>query len=132
MTAEQIKEWTTPTATTYFKDIEHSNGDVSSGFHGQDSRENNIKASTFAHMKLIEMMQESRTLEEYKIKLNEWADEHLALAENGGENNAIKILVEGRDALPEGLRIQNPVETSANGENKADFMSVSPKDSCKG
>ena len=129
VTAAQIKEWTTLTSQTYFQNIEVE-GVFKSGFHGKDRGTDN--ASYYAHKKLIEMMQESSSLEEYRIKLNDWADKHLILATNDGKGNIKQRLAMGRQALPEGLRIlglPGPVGPNAGGGEPVD---ISPRGNCPG
>ena len=93
-TAEDIWRWTTPTDSTYFVNIVNKKGILNSGFHGKNG-------STAAHNQIIAMMQESTDIEEFKRKLNLWADEHVKLID---PNTGADILV-GRNALPDGLRI---------------------------
>ena len=69
-------------------------GILNSGFHGKNG-------STAAHNQIIAMMQESPDIEEFKRKLNLWADEHVKLID---PNTGADILV-GRNALTDGLRI---------------------------
>ena len=93
-TAEDIWTWTTPTDSTYFVNIVDKKGVLHSGLHGKDG-------STAAHNQIFAMMRESPNIEEFKRKLNLWADEHVKLID---PNTGADILV-GRNALPDGLRI---------------------------
>lgn len=78
-------------------------------------------------------MKKCKSLDEYKIWLNDWADQHLALAVNGGNNTITQILALGRDALPEGLRIPRSPDQSdpyADSSNSQSYFDVSPKGDC--
>lgn len=126
VTAEQIKAWTTPTANTYFYNILDSDGNIGEGFHNK-----NKHVSHFAHAELIKAMQDSNNLEDYKVWLNNWADEHVVLAVNDGNGNIKKIKVYGREALPEGLRLPSDYsELPSDSPNKSKPMDVSPKSDC--
>lgn len=134
VTAEQIMEWTTPTATTYFENIvDPKTKKTSSCFHGQDDKSMGINASSYAHKEIIKAMKKCKSLDDYKIWLNDWADQHLALAVDGGNNTITQILALGRDALPEGLRIPRSPDQSdpyADSSNSQSYFNVSPKGDC--
>ena len=91
ITVEEIWQWTTPTKDTYFINITGADGVVRNGPHGG-------KSSTSAHNQIIAMMKESQTFDEFKKRLNLWADEHVKVITSEG------IFV-GRNALPAEVQI---------------------------
>ena len=127
-------EWTTPTATTYFEYIvDPKTQKTSSCFHGQDDKSMGINASSYARKEIIKAMKKCKSLDDYKIWLNDWADQHLALAVDGGNNTITQILALGRDALPKGLRIPRSPDQSdpyADSSNSQSYFDVSPKGDC--
>ena len=94
VTAEEIWKWTTPTENTFFVDIIDKMGIKHSGFHGGNG-------STAAHNQIIAMMKESSDLNDFRNKLNLWADEHVKIVDR---KTGTDIAV-GRNALPEDLRV---------------------------
>ena len=93
LTAKDIKTMTTGTENTYFLNVTASNGDIVSGFH------TGTRASTAAHMGpdgISQLMKQSSSFEEFKMKLNIWAEEHLVAVYRTG-------FVRGHKALPIGL-----------------------------
>ncbi|MBD5135760.1 MAG: hypothetical protein HDT39_07345 [Lachnospiraceae bacterium] len=73
-------------------------GRHSAGRGSTHSQEEN-SASTLAHLELDRLFEESNSKEEYLIKLNKWADEHIELRPKEGE------AVKGRKALPPCIRL---------------------------
>ena len=93
LTAKDIKTMTIGTGNTYFLNVTASNGDIVSGFH------TGTRASTAAHMGpdgISQLMKQSSSFEEFKMKLNIWAEEHLVAVYRTG-------FVRGHKALPIGL-----------------------------
>ena len=127
-------EWTTPTATTFFENIvDPKTKKISSCFHGQDNKSIGINASSYAHKEIIKAMKECKSLDEYKIWLNDWTDQHLALTVDGGSNTITPILALRRDALPEVLRIPRSPDQSdpyVDSDNGLNYFDVSPKGDC--
>ena len=98
------KEWcsvydvlngTTNTKSIRFLNIKKADGTIASGPHGCTSK----GVSDAAHKELFNIIESSRDFEDYKTKLNEWADKHLELVD--GDGNVIK---KGYEALPSNLR----------------------------
>lgn len=73
----------------------HYDGTIASGPHGCTSK----GVSDAAHKELFNIIESSKDFEDYKAKLNKWADNHLELVDSDG--NVIK---KGAEALPSNLR----------------------------
>ena len=86
---------TTNTKSINFLNIKKADGTIASGPHGCTSK----GVSDAAHKELFNIIESSKDFEDYKAKLNKWADNHLELVDSDG--NVIK---KGAEALPSNLR----------------------------
>ena len=90
LSAYDIQTLTNYTSEVYFLNVKNKAGAERSGFHTGTS------GSILAHMGpegIDKMMKTSSSLNEFKLKLNIWADEHLVLATSVG-------IFKGRKMLP--------------------------------
>ena len=86
---------TTNTKSINFLNIKKADGTIASGPHGCTLK----GVSDAAHKELFNIIESSKDFEDYKAKLNKWADNHLELVDSDG--NVIK---KGAEALPSNLR----------------------------
>ena len=103
--APQWKKWGTSvsevlngvtiTEEIKFKNIMKADGTIASGPHGITSG----GVSDAAHKELFDIIDSSSDFDEYKYKLNDWADEHFELVDMDG-----KMKKAGAGALPENLQ----------------------------
>ena len=97
ISVKEVFKGTNLTKEVKFINILKSNGIIASGFHGCYS-EGVIDA---AHKELFKIIESSNNFEEFKEKLNIWADEHLEIVNKRG-----KIRGKGASALPENLQTE--------------------------
>ena len=97
---------TTNTKSINFLNIKKADGTIASGPHGCTLK----GVSDAAHKELFNIIESSKDFEDYKAKLNKWADNHLELVDSDG--NVIK---KGAEALPSNLR-KKPARTAPCGK----------------
>lgn len=91
----EVLDGVTITEEIKFKNIMKADGTIASGPHGITSG----GVSDAAHKELFDIVDSSSDFDEYKHKLNDWADEHFELVDMEG-----RMKKSGAVALPENLQ----------------------------
>ena len=107
-------------SSTKFIDYDFGDGVLRSAYHSykeanlstmnQLERSMVKKVSSMAHDDLKNMILNSKTFDEFKVKLNKWANLHLEITVPGPDGKS--AAVKGRNALLEALRVSNELNVS--------------------